>query len=57
MVEKEKYQVTEKQAVYYELLVLRCQRGQREALEELVRSWEKRLFYYVRRLVDDEQTA
>jgi len=49
--------VTEKQAVYYELLVLRCQRGQREALEELVRSWEKRLFYYVRRLVDDEQIA
>jgi len=26
-------------------------------LEELIRSWEKRLFYYVRRLVDDEQDA
>ena len=49
--------MTEKQAVYYELLVLRCQRGQKQALEELVRSWEKRLFYYVRRLVDDEQIA
>ena len=49
--------MTEKQAIYYELLVLRCQRGQRDALEELVRNWEKRLFYYVRRLVGDEQTA
>jgi RNA polymerase sigma-70 factor (ECF subfamily) len=49
--------LTEKQAIYYELLVLRCQQGQKEAFEELVRSWEKRLFFYVRRLVDDEQDA
>lgn len=49
--------MTEKQAIYYELLVLRCHRGQKDALEELVRSWEKRLFYYIRRLVDDEQEA
>jgi RNA polymerase sigma-70 factor (ECF subfamily) len=49
--------LTEKQAIYYELLVLRCRRGQKDALEELVRSWEKRLFYYIRRLVDDEQDA
>lgn len=47
--------MTEKQAIYYELLVLRCRRGQSSALEELARSWEKRLFYYIRRLVDDEQ--
>jgi RNA polymerase sigma factor (sigma-70 family) len=49
--------LTEKDAIYNELLVLRCQRGQKDALEELVRSWEKGLFYYVRRLVADEQTA
>ena len=46
-----------KQAIYYELLVLRCRRGHKDALEELVRSWEKQLFFYVRRLVDDEQDA
>ena len=49
--------MTDKQAVYYELLVLRCRLGRKEALEELVRTWEKRLFYYIRRLVDDEQEA
>lgn len=49
--------MAEKQAIYYELLVLRCRRGQRGALEQLIRSWEKRLFYYIRRLVDDEQEA
>ena len=49
--------MTEKEAIYYELLVLRCRRGQTDALEELVRSWEKQLFYYIHRLVDDEQDA
>jgi RNA polymerase sigma factor (sigma-70 family) len=49
--------VTERQTAYLELLVLRCQRGRLEALEELVRMWEKRLFYYIRRLVDDEHAA
>ena len=49
--------MTEKQAIYYELLVLQCRRGQKDAFEELVRIWEKRLFYYIRRLVDDEQDA
>lgn len=49
--------MTEKQAIYYELLVLRCRRGQKDALEELVRAWERRLFYYIHRLVDDEQEA
>lgn len=43
--------MTEKQAIYYELLVLRCRLGRKEALEELVRTWEKRLFYYIRMLV------
>jgi RNA polymerase sigma-70 factor, ECF subfamily len=49
--------LTEKEAIYCELLVLRCRRGQKDALEEVVRTWERRLFYYVRRLVGDEQEA
>lgn len=49
--------MTEKEAIYYELLVLRCRQGQKSAFEELVRMWEQRLFYYIRRLVDDEQEA
>jgi RNA polymerase sigma-70 factor (ECF subfamily) len=40
--------------IYLELLVLRCQQGDRQALEELVRHFEKRLYYYIHRLVDDE---
>lgn len=49
--------MTEKQAIYFELLVLRCRQGRKDALEELVRTWERRLFYYIRRLVDNEQDA
>jgi RNA polymerase sigma factor (sigma-70 family) len=45
------------EAIYEELLVLRCRRGERAALEEMVRTWEKRLFYFIRRLVDTEQDA
>jgi RNA polymerase sigma-70 factor (ECF subfamily) len=49
--------VTEKEGIYCELLVLRCRQGQRAALEELVRTWERPLFYYIRRLIDDEDEA
>lgn len=49
--------MTEKQAIYYELLVLRCSRGQKDAIEELVENWERRLFYYIHRLIEDEQDA
>ena len=45
------------EAVYEELLALRCRRGERAALEELVAAWEKRLLYFLRRLVDNEQDA
>ena len=38
-------------------LLQRCQGGDEEALEELIRTWERRLFYYVRRLVDCEADA
>ena len=47
----------DKKAIYYELLILRCKRGQKEALEELVQNWEKRLFYYIHRLIEDELEA
>jgi RNA polymerase sigma-70 factor (ECF subfamily) len=40
-----------------ELLVLRCRRGESEAFDELIRTWERRLFFYVRRLVSNEEDA
>ncbi len=40
-----------------EALLRRCRTGDEEALEELVRRWELRLFYYVRRLVASEADA
>jgi RNA polymerase sigma factor (sigma-70 family) len=46
-----------KQAVLQELLVLRCIRGESRAFEELIREWEERLFYYIRRLVANEEDA
>lgn len=49
--------MTDKQAIYYELLVLRCCRGRKDALEELVTNWEKPLFYYIHRLIEDQQQA
>ena len=48
---------TPKEIVCQQLLLVRCQRGDREAMEELVAVWEKRLFYYVRRIVDQEADA
>jgi RNA polymerase sigma-70 factor (ECF subfamily) len=47
----------DKEVIYCELLVLRCGRGDRVAWEDLIRHWERRLFYYIRRIVDDEQDA
>ena len=46
-----------KESIYDQLLVLRCQKGDTQALEELVERWEPRLFYYVRRLVEQEADA
>jgi hypothetical protein len=40
-----------------EALLRRCQAGDEEALEELIRRWERRLFYYVRRLVAVKRAA
>jgi RNA polymerase sigma-70 factor (ECF subfamily) len=49
--------LSDSERIYNELLALRCRRGDTGALEELVRHWEKRLFYYIRRLVSDEEDA
>src|SRR4051794_4368982 len=38
-------------------LLHRCRAGDAEAMEELVRRWERKLFYYVRRLVAQEDDA
>ena len=46
-----------KESIQNELLVLRCRRGERGAFEELIRQWEGRLFYYIRRLVSHESDA
>ncbi len=48
---------TPRDAIYDELLVLRWRRGEAAAMDELLRRWDRRLLYYVRRLVDDEQDA
>ncbi|MHC4623750.1 MAG: RNA polymerase sigma factor [Planctomycetota bacterium] len=36
------------------ILVLRCQRRDEAAFEELVNRWQPRLYYYLRRLVENE---
>lgn len=47
----------DKETVARELLAVRCRRGDRTALEELVRSYEGRLYYFVRRIIRDEADA
>lgn len=42
---------THKQAIYWELLAVRCQRGDVKAFRELVDAWERPLLYYIRRLL------
>jgi RNA polymerase sigma-70 factor (ECF subfamily) len=49
--------VGESEKILGELLVLRCRRGDTAAWRELIRHWEPRLFYYVRRLVGGERDA
>lgn len=43
--------------LYHELLVIRVRRGDASAFEELVRATETLMFYYVRRLVGNEEDA
>ncbi|MFB3897304.1 MAG: RNA polymerase sigma factor [bacterium] len=49
--------MTDKELIYFELLALRCQRGDTKAIEELIHTFEPRLFYYIRRLVNNEEDA
>lgn len=46
-----------KRLVESEYLLLRHRRGEKDALERLVRLWEEPLYYYVRRLVAAEDDA
>ena len=47
----------DRESVELELLLLRCRRGDSKAQEELVRRFEKTLFYFIRRTVQDEAQA
>ena len=49
--------LTNKDAILQELLILRCKRGDERAFNELIHLWEKRLFFYIRRLVATEEDA
>ena len=47
----------DRDAVALELLAVRCRRGDRDAFEELIRTWEERLLYFIRRIVRSEADA
>ena len=49
--------LSDKQLLESELLVVRCQRGDRSALEDIAKLWEQPLFYYLRRLTASEADA
>jgi len=43
--------------LYQELLAIRAKRGDKEAFEEIVRTFERPVFYYVRRLLENDEDA
>ena len=45
------------EAILCELLVLRCRRGDADAWRDMIGHFERRLLYFVRRLVPDERDA
>jgi RNA polymerase sigma-70 factor (ECF subfamily) len=45
------------QEIYEELLITRCRRRDLAAWDELVRNWNDRLLYYLRRLIEHEHDA
>ena len=49
--------MNESERILDELLVLRCRRHDTAAWRELIGRWERRLFYYARRLVGSERDA
>jgi RNA polymerase sigma-70 factor (ECF subfamily) len=49
---------TPSEAIYDQLLVIRWRgHADRAALDELLRRWDRRLLYYIRRIIDGEQDA
>ena len=36
------------------LLILRCQKNEEKAFKELLEKWERRLYYYLKRILQDE---
>lgn len=47
----------DREAVARELLAVRCMQGERAALDELARTYQRRLLYFVRRLGADDADA
>jgi RNA polymerase sigma-70 factor, ECF subfamily len=43
--------------IYDELLILKCQAGEKAALEELVERWEKRLWHYAYKVTGSDSAA
>jgi RNA polymerase sigma factor (sigma-70 family) len=43
--------------IYDELLVLKCQQGRKDAFEELVERWQKRLWHYAFQVTGSESAA
>jgi RNA polymerase sigma-70 factor (ECF subfamily) len=43
--------------LYRELLVIRAKRGDNKAFDEIVREFDRPMFYYVRRLVETDEDA
>ena len=49
--------IEQKQQIYTELLVIRCQQGQKAAFELIVELWQKRLLVFALRYLDQETDA
>ncbi|MBW7995626.1 MAG: RNA polymerase sigma factor [Candidatus Glassbacteria bacterium] len=47
----------DRRTIHSELLVIRFRKGDRGAFSELAALWEDKLFYFLRRFVDNEQDA
>jgi RNA polymerase sigma-70 factor (ECF subfamily) len=47
----------QEQQIYTELLVVRCQQGEKEAFESIVALWQKPLLTFARRYLDQETDA
>ena len=43
--------------IYDELLVMKCQQGDKEAFDELIERWQKRLWHYACRITGSESAA